>query len=42
MFFRSLSVFIRKHTVNCGTHWLAIASIVLVTSAVLTGCQPHH
>ena len=42
MFFRNLSVFFRKHTVNGGTRWLTLVLIAVATAAVLSGCQPHH
>ena len=37
MSFRTLSVFVRKHTVNRRTHWLALALIAAATAA-LSGC----
>jgi hypothetical protein len=42
MLFRSLSAFLRKHTVDSGTHWLALTLIVMTTAALLSGCKPHH
>ncbi len=42
MFVRSLSVFFRKHTVYCGTRWLALGMMAAATIALLSGCGDSH